>query len=194
MASYLFPCSLGLRVPEGGDSSHYPTTAWAPGALCETAPACVPEQAMRLRGDFTYLRSIIDLSTPALERALGMYAGRLRGGYEILALAAHEDLMPSDFELGSNTPWAGGHLMLDPHGRVVRLGEAAARSSQPSDPPRKLEDLKREILDYIDRDSEHTPAMVRPRVRHEIEVPLRYSIPQYTLVKDKVFVVVKTMR
>ena len=201
--------SVGLVPPELGTPSRYPSSAWRPGALSELPQIDAPPLALRLKGDFTPLHFIIDLSTPILERAMGFPAGRLRYGYSIVAMADGQNLRPGDIEVELLERSAGVGFDVDAEARLVRLEHGPAGGVEPSAGvgagrqalPRgraAIEAIERKLIAALFKEAGNAPAMVLANPppganRHRGESRERFSVPQYTLLADRYFVVVKTM-
>lgn len=203
--------SVGLVPPEIGTLSPYPSSAWRPGALSELPRIDAPPPALRLKGDFTPLRFIIDLTTPILERAMGFPVGRLRYGYSIVAMADGQDLRPGDIEIELLERSAGVGFDVDDTARLVRLehgsaagaggsvgtGAGAGRQAVPRGRA-AIEAIERKLIAALFKEAGNAPAMVLVNPppganRHRGESRERFSVPQYTLLADRYFVVVKTM-
>lgn len=198
--------SVGHVPPEIGRSSPYPSSAWRPGALSELPRIDAPPPALRLKGDFTPLRFIIDLTTPILERAMGFPVGRLRYGYSIVAMADGQDLRPGDIQIDLLERSAGVGFDVDAQARLIRLehGRSIAGTGTGAAPPSAgrgraaIEAIERKLIAALFKEAGNAPAMVLANPppganRHRGESRERFSVPQYTLLADRYFVVVKTM-
>jgi len=190
--------SIGLITPEHGTTSPYPGSAWPPKAISEPSQGVLPERVLRLKGDFTPLRFVIDLSTPILERALGLPVGRLRQGFRIVAMADGQDLRPGDIQIDLLERSAGVGFDVDSHARLVRLEHGQAGTDGPVRGRDRIEAIERKLIAALFREAGNAPAMVLPNptsdLSRHLPVPrLRFSVPQYTLLSARNFVVVKTM-
>ncbi|MCS6996577.1 MAG: hypothetical protein NZ533_06410 [Casimicrobiaceae bacterium] len=200
MAAFVRAGAVGLRVPEGEWRGWYPGSSWQPAALGEDWLGEAPEPTLRLKGEFTPLRFLIDLPTELLERSLGWTAGRLQGGYRIVALASEQALRPSDLEVPELEHGVGIGASVDERAQIIRrpmsasVGGAASQSSERS----RVEALKAALCEALRATPSNAPAIVLPNdppgsPLASLKAPYRPLVPCYRLLVEHTFTVVKVV-
>ena len=151
----------------------------------------------QVKGNFTILKFIKDLSAPALERTLGFDAGRLSSGFILVALAENEILRPEEIELKASTRWSGGMVGLE--GLVPKRDMETVLSDRGQNPLL----LREKVCDFLSRRGPNTPAKIIPNLSHTdgMNYPdaealgpgIRSGVPQFNLRVYKRFVVLKIL-